>query len=162
MKIQILDYSCSYYCKLQLRYMLWKEKQWYNFVLLEKYFLILQISRPALAHLVRRNSDLKYLNARGCKNLFQHQISTEVGLPSSYSCENLFTELGMACKLEDLALGWGFCHLSFRALKPAIMSLRSITVGLGGSLGEDALMSLPTTSPMLESVSLCFQVLLTS
>ena len=40
------------------------------------------------------------------------------------------------------------------------MSLRSITVGLGGSLGEDALKRLPAACPMLESVILHFQILI--
>ena len=40
------------------------------------------------------------------------------------------------------------------------MSLRSITVGLGGSLGEDALKRLPAACPMLESVILHFRILI--
>ncbi|XP_030926200.1 BTB/POZ domain-containing protein FBL11-like [Quercus lobata] len=39
------------------------------------------------------------------------------------------------------------------------MSLSSITVGLGGSLGEDALKQLPAACPMLESVILHFQAI---
>ncbi|KAF3950835.1 hypothetical protein CMV_023460 [Castanea mollissima] len=64
------------------------------------------------------------------------------------------------CKLEEITLGWGFSsYLSLEALQPAIMSLRSITVGLGGSLGEDALKRLPAACPMLETVILHFQVI---
>ncbi|KAK4834351.1 hypothetical protein QYF36_021203 [Acer negundo] len=83
----------------------------------------------------------------------------EVEFSFPYSCEELFTDLGKTCKLEEIALGWGFSYFALEALKPAFMSLKSITVGLGGSLGENALRLLPTTCPMLESVNLHFQVI---
>lgn len=60
--------------------------------------------------------------------------------------------------LEEIALGWGFSYSSLEALKPAITSLRKITVGLGGLLGEDGLRKLPTICPMLELIILYFQV----
>lgn len=121
----------------------------------------LQISGASLAHIVRGNTGLKYLNARGCKNLFQQQNNTSgIDFSSSFPCEEIFVELGRTCKLEEIALGWGFSHLSLETLKPAITSLRTITVGLGGSLSEDSLRLLPTTCPMLESIVLHFQVLL--
>lgn len=121
----------------------------------------LQISGAALAHIICGNSGLKHLHARGCKFLFQ-QGSCIGGTEFSFShpCKELFIELGRTCKLEGIALGWGFSSFSLEALKPAIISLKSITVGLGGTLGEDALRLLPTTCPMLESVTLHFQVLL--
>ncbi|KAJ4705164.1 BTB/POZ domain-containing protein FBL11 [Melia azedarach] len=119
------------------------------------------ISGASLAHIVRGNTGLKYLNARGCKNLFQQQSNTSgIDFSSSFPCEEIFVELGRTCKLEEIALGWGFSHLSLETLKPAITSLRTITVGLGGSLSEDSLRLLPTTCPMLESIVLHFQVLL--
>lgn len=77
---------------------------------------------------------------------------------SSYSCRELHNEIGRTCVLEEIALGWGFSYSSLEALKPAVTSLRKITVGLGGSLGEDGLRKLPTISPMLESIILYFQV----
>ncbi|KAK3226776.1 hypothetical protein Dsin_006638 [Dipteronia sinensis] len=118
------------------------------------------ISGPSLAHIVRGNSGLKFLNARGCKKLFQQERDTRgVEFSFPYSCEELFTDLGRTCKLEEIALGWGFSYFALEALKPAFMSLKSITVGLGGSLGENALRLLPTTCPMLESVNLHFQVI---
>lgn len=121
----------------------------------------LQISGPALAHIVRGNSGLKYLNARGCKNLFQQESDTRgVDFSFQYLCEELFTDLGRTCKLEEIALGWGFSYFTLEALKPAFMSLKSITVGLGASLDENALRLLSTTCPMLELVNLHFQVLL--
>ena len=73
--------------------------------------------------------------------------------------KDLYLQLGN-CKLEEITLGWGFSYLSLEALQPAIMSLMSITMGLGGSLGEDALKRLPAPCPMLESVILHFQVLI--
>ncbi|KAL5743171.1 hypothetical protein ACOSP7_029903 [Xanthoceras sorbifolium] len=118
------------------------------------------ISGPALAHIVRGNSGLKYLNARGCKNLFQQKSDTRgVEFSFPYSSEELFTDLGRTCKLEEIALGWGFSYFALEALKPGFTSLKSITVGLGGSLGESGLGLLPITCPMLESVNLHFQMI---
>lgn len=121
----------------------------------------LQISGAALAHIIHGNSVLKHLHARGCNYLFQ-QGSYIGGTEFSFShpCKELFIELGRTCKLEGVALGWGFSNISLEVLKPAITLLKSMTVGLGGTLGEDALRVLPTTCPMLESVILHFQVLL--
>ncbi|WRX23265.1 BTB/Kelch-associated - like 1 [Theobroma cacao] len=118
------------------------------------------ISTAALNLVVRTNPGLKCLNARGCKNLFQPENTTKVAKFSSpYTCEELFIELGKTCRLEEIALGWGFSYFSLQGLKPAILSLRAMTVGLGGSLPEDALRLLPTTCPMLESLVLYFQVI---
>ena len=61
--------------------------------------------------------------------------------------------------LEEIALGWGFSYSSLEAVKPAISSLWKITVGLGGSLGEDTLGRLPDICPKLESITLYFQVI---
>ncbi|XVF07718.1 hypothetical protein REPUB_Repub06bG0163800 [Reevesia pubescens] len=118
------------------------------------------ISGAALNLVVRTNPGLKCLNARGCKNLFQPENTTqEARFSSSSSCEELFMELGKTCRLEEIALGWGFSYFSLQDLKPAILSLRAMTVGLGGSLPEDALSLLPTTCPLLESLVLYFQVI---
>jgi hypothetical protein len=40
------------------------------------------------------------------------------------------------------------------------MSLKTINVGLGGMLGEDALRALPVICPMLETIILYFQVII--
>ncbi|WCJ34349.1 BTB/POZ domain-containing protein FBL11 [Euphorbia peplus] len=114
------------------------------------------ISGDALAHIVSVNPALKCLNAKGCKNLSQHGNENTM---IAYSHRELFSELGKKCKLEKIALGWGISWLSFEALKPAITSLREIQIGLGGSLGENALRLLPTSCPLLESVVLYFQVI---
>lgn len=118
------------------------------------------ISGAALHHVVCTNPGLKCLNARGCKNLFQPEnTKKEAKISSSYSCEELFIELGRTCRLEEIALGWGLSYFSLQALKPAILSLRVMTVGLGGTLPEDSLRLLPTTCPLLESLVLYFQVI---
>lgn len=117
----------------------------------------IQVSANVLAHVVHGNPGLKQLKARGCKNLFHQCKSPEFGFSSS--SEDFYLELGKKCQLEEIALGWGFSLFSFRTLKHAITSLRAITVGLGGTLGQDALTLLPATCPLLESVILHFQVL---
>ncbi|KAF3956764.1 hypothetical protein CMV_018147 [Castanea mollissima] len=115
------------------------------------------VSAAALAHVVHGNPGLKCLNVRGCRNIFRQESNTSGG-ENYYLYKDLYLELGN-CKLEEITLGWGFSYLSLESLQPAIMSLRSITVGLGGSLGEDALKRLPAACPMLESVILHFQVI---
>ncbi|XP_059646730.1 BTB/POZ domain-containing protein FBL11 isoform X2 [Cornus florida] len=120
-----------------------------------------KVSGAALAHIVHRNPGLKIWKASGCQNLFQQGSKNEgEDFPSSpYSCMELSFELGKTCKLEEIVLGWGFSCLSMEALRPAITTLRAITVGLGASLGQDALELLPKTCPLLESVILYFQVI---
>lgn len=123
----------------------------------------LQVSAAALARIVSRNPGLKQLKARDCKNLFQQQINTGgEEFPSlSYLNQELYFELGRSCRLEEIAVGWGFSLVSLEALKPAITMLRAITVGIGGTLGKDGLKLLPVICPLLESVILFFQVIFT-
>ncbi|XP_050380363.1 BTB/POZ domain-containing protein FBL11 isoform X2 [Argentina anserina] len=119
-----------------------------------------KVSHAALAHLVGRNPGLKCLKLRGCRYLSQQECDTQKGEYSSvYSCRELLNTIGRTLRLEELALGWGFSYSSLEALKPAISSLRKITVGLGGSLGEDTLGRLLNICPMLDSIVLYFQVL---
>lgn len=119
----------------------------------------IQVSEAALAHLVGRNPGLKCLKLRGCRNLSQQESDAQMReFSSAYSCRELHNKIGRTLMLEEISLGWGFSYSSLEALKPAISSLRKITVGLGGSLGEDALGRLPIICPMLESVILYFQV----
>lgn len=121
----------------------------------------LQVSGVVLAEIVQGNPGLKHFRARGCRNMLQQETNTSQGeFSSSYTCKELYLELGKKCKLEEVALGWGFSCFSAEALQPAIKSLRSINVGLGGSLGEDVLQRLCATCPMLESLILHFQVLI--
>ncbi|KAK6944004.1 hypothetical protein RJ641_025106 [Dillenia turbinata] len=107
-----------------------------------------KVSGAALAYLVRKNPSLKNFKARDCKNLCQQERNGE-----------LYSALRETFSIEKISLGWGFTPFSLEALKPAITSMRTISVGLGGSLGQDALTKLPVISPMLQKVSLYFQVL---
>lgn len=118
--------------------------------------MVLQISGSHLAYLFLKNPGLKILKARGCVNLIPRGTSEEA--IQSYFCKELYRCLGNSCKLEKISLGWGFCSLALEPLRPAIFSLRALTIGVGGSLGEDALRLLPTTCPLLESLALYFQV----
>lgn len=120
-----------------------------------------KVSSTALAHVVARNPGLSCLKAKGCRNLFQQQSKTDDGHFRSfqYLCEEWCNQLGKTCKLEEIALGWGFSCFSLEALKPAIATLKVVTVGLGASLGQDAVELLPTTCPLLEEVILYFQVI---
>ncbi|PKI49308.1 hypothetical protein CRG98_030236 [Punica granatum] len=118
------------------------------------------ISQSHLVCVIRKNPGLKILKARGCKNIVQADGNCERKLvPPSLHCGEMYFGLGNSCKLKELSLGWGFSSSALVALKPAITALSSLTVGLGGSLGEDALRLLPTICPMLESLTLYFQVL---
>lgn len=119
-----------------------------------------QVSSIALAHIVSTNPGLYCLEAKGCRNLFQQKSKMEDrDIPSfQYSCEEWCNELAKTCKLEEIALGWGFSCCSLEALKPAIATLKVVTVGLGASLGQDAVELLPTICPLLEEVILYFQV----
>ncbi|CAN8316642.1 unnamed protein product [Cochlearia groenlandica] len=110
------------------------------------------ISNTALARVISKNHNLKSLKARGCKNLLQLQID---GRTDSFS--PLFNCLRKTTRLEELEIGWGFSYFSLETLRPAIAFLRAISVGLGASLGDDALKLLPSACPLLESVVLCFQ-----
>lgn len=125
-----------------------------KFVLLE-----LQVTVAALSYVAAKNPDLKCLRATGCKDLSQPEQGSDSD--RSFPCTNLYFELGKSCHLEDIAVGWGFSYFSFDALRPALAMLRSITVVLGGSLGQDGLKLLAATCPLLESVTLYFQVLFT-
>ncbi|KAI8560126.1 hypothetical protein RHMOL_Rhmol04G0231700 [Rhododendron molle] len=120
-----------------------------------------KVSSTALAHIVSTNPGLYCLEAKGCRNLFQQKSKMEDGdIPSfQYSCEEWCNELAETCKLEEIALGWGFSCSSLEALKPAIATLKVVTVGLGASLGQDAVELLPTICPLLEEVILYFQVI---
>ncbi|KAG2285469.1 hypothetical protein Bca52824_045073 [Brassica carinata] len=101
------------------------------------------ISSMVLTCVISKNSNLKSLKARGCKNLIQS--------------ETVFNSLSKGSGLEELEIGWGFTYLSLVSLRPAVSSLRAISVGLGASLGEDGLKLLPSACPLLESIVLYFQ-----
>ncbi|KAG2309184.1 hypothetical protein Bca52824_028932 [Brassica carinata] len=101
------------------------------------------ISSMVLASVISKNHNLKSLKARGCKNLIQS--------------ETVFNCLSKGHGLKELEIGWGFTYFSLVSLRPAVSSLRAISVGLGASLGEDGLKLLPSACPLLESIVLYFQ-----
>lgn len=113
------------------------------------------ISEAALLYIVSRNPLLKCVKARGCKGLSQQNKVDD--LLSLQLLEELSIELGKTCNLEQFATGWGFSFFSLDTLAPAIRSLKSLTVGLGGSLGEEGLVLLTKLCPKLESITLLFQ-----
>ncbi|VVB02306.1 unnamed protein product [Arabis nemorensis] len=113
------------------------------------------ISRMALTRVITNNPDLKSLKARGCKNLLQLHVDGRSD--NFFSGQDLFNCLGKGSRLEELEIGWGFSYFSLEPLRPAVSFLRAISVGLGASLGEDALKLLPSACPLLESVVLYFQ-----
>ncbi|CAN1761630.1 BTB/POZ domain-containing protein FBL11 [Linum perenne] len=111
-----------------------------------------KISGASLVHIVRANPTLSSLNVRGCRNLAEQE-----SIP--YPVGALYAELGEKCNLEEISLGWGFSYSAFRALRPGIVSLRSLTIGLGASSSEETLRQLPITCPMLNAIVLHFQVI---
>lgn len=108
--------------------------------------------------MVINNPGLRCLDARGCKKLCADQIKHHDDSLCSNPCDNLFSLLGQNCKLEELAIGWGFSFFSLHSMGPALRSLKAINVGLGGSLGPEGLTLLCSLSPLLESIIILFQV----
>lgn len=117
------------------------------------------ISGAALLHTITKNPGLKYLKAKGCRNLLQHQSKNKEGYSLSHYHHEVFSMLGKKCKLEELSIGWGFSFPSLDAVRPALWSLKAINVGLGVSLGPEVLITLCSLCPSLESVTLLFQVI---
>ncbi|KAK4478720.1 hypothetical protein RD792_014218 [Penstemon davidsonii] len=120
-----------------------------------------KVSCAALYHVICRNPDLKCLKTRGCTNLLQLEMESEERklCNASFTKEELYSQLGKSCKLEEIEFGWGFSLLSLEALKPAIRTLRTIQIGVGGSLGHNGLKLLPVLCPLLETLILYFQVI---
>ncbi|KAL1541370.1 BTB/POZ domain-containing protein FBL11-like [Salvia divinorum] len=120
-----------------------------------------KVSSAALLHVISRNPELKSLRTRGCSDILHLESETKLrkSWMSKNTLEELYAELGKSCKLEELELGWGFSYFSLGALKQGIETLRTLVVGLGGSLGPDGLELLPLICPMLETLILYFQVI---
>ncbi|WOG91095.1 hypothetical protein DCAR_0310343 [Daucus carota subsp. sativus] len=116
-----------------------------------------KVSAAALAYIVGKNPGLTCLRVRDCKNLFEPEYRGD-GSVFRFQ-KDFYMKLGRSCQFEDITFGWGFSYVSLDALKFALKKLRRITVGLGGSLGEDGLKLLAATCPLLDSVTLYFQVL---
>ncbi|KAK7396655.1 hypothetical protein VNO78_17811 [Psophocarpus tetragonolobus] len=119
-----------------------------------------KISGAALTYVINGNPSLKCLKVRGCRNLFPGDGCIEHGESSfPFLHEKLPAELGKMCRLEELEFGWGFSFFSLSAMEPALVSLKTINIGLGGMPGEDALKQLPAICPLLETIILHFQVI---
>jgi hypothetical protein len=117
------------------------------------------VSGRALAYIIARNTGLKVLKVRGCKLLSGYSDWPEVHDPLSFLGNgDLFQALGRITSLQELSIGWGLFGFFLETLKPALRSLKSLTVGLGGSLSSQAWMLLPEICPSLECISVCFQV----
>ncbi|PIA25214.1 hypothetical protein AQUCO_12200001v1 [Aquilegia coerulea] len=114
------------------------------------------VSGVALARIIRRNPGLKCIKIRDSKNLC-HLGGRALAYGSEG--ENVYVEIGRTCKLEDVEFGWGLSSLLLDDLGPALTSVKHVSVGLGASLSQHALMLLPTVCPLLESVILTFQVI---
>ncbi|XP_019051481.1 PREDICTED: BTB/POZ domain-containing protein FBL11 isoform X3 [Nelumbo nucifera] len=120
------------------------------------------VSGASLTQLVRRNPGLKLFKVRSCRklSLWEGRLEVVEALPyHGFSGEELSFELSRRCTLEGAEFGWGLSPFSLKNLGPAIRSLRTITVGLGGTLGEYGLELLLTVCPLLEAVVLHFQVI---
>ncbi|XP_051148897.1 BTB/POZ domain-containing protein FBL11 isoform X3 [Andrographis paniculata] len=120
-----------------------------------------EVSGAALSHIICRNPHLKSLKARGCRHLLPQEVDAHETKTCMLSdtIEEWYSVLGRSCKLEEIELGWGITYFSLRALEPALRTLRTLVVGVGGSLGEDGLKLLPSCCQMLETLVLYFQVI---
>lgn len=117
------------------------------------------VSGRALAYIIARNTGLKVLKVRGCKLMSSYSDQPEEDDPLSFLGNgDLFQALGRIASLQELSIGWGLSGFFLETLKPALRSLKSLTVGLGGSLSSQAWMLLPEICPSLECISVCFQV----
>lgn len=117
------------------------------------------VSGRALAYIIARNTGLKVLKVRGCKLLSSYSDWPEVDDPQSFLGNGgLFQALSGITSLQELSIGWGLSGFFLETLRPALRSLKSLTVGLGGSLSSQAWMLLPEICPSLECISVCFQV----
>ncbi|CAH9099417.1 unnamed protein product [Cuscuta europaea] len=120
-----------------------------------------KVSARSVAHVVRTNPGLKCFIARDCRQFVQEEGKNEADKCNAFSCHysELYYELGKSCQLEEIGVGWGFSLLSFEVLRPAVRTLRTINIGLGGAIGKDGLKMLPTLCPQLETLILHFQVI---
>lgn len=120
-----------------------------------------KVSCHALAQIVSKNPGLKSLAARDCKNLMcdESESGRRESRTSLSNLKEIYSELGKSTKLEELSLGWGFSFSFIITLGAAAGTLKSLTVGLGGSLGQNGVEMLPSISPLLETLILYFQAI---
>ncbi|CAO1943200.1 unnamed protein product [Urochloa humidicola] len=115
------------------------------------------VSMVSLAPLIRRNCILNCLKTAGCHSLlFEHD---EVEHSSGNRYGDFLQEIGSTSCLEEVQMGWGFCPVQIENLIPSFSKVRKMTVGLGTTLAENVLCTLPVICPFLESLTLRFQVI---
>ncbi|TVU37011.1 hypothetical protein EJB05_18974 [Eragrostis curvula] len=116
-----------------------------------------KVSMVSLAPVIRRNSYLNCLKTAGCPSLlFEHN---EVEPMSDSNYRDFVQEIKSICYLEDVEMGWGFCPILIEDLVPSFSRVRKMTIGLGTTLAESVLHSLPDICPFLEFLILRFQVM---
>lgn len=117
-----------------------------------------QVTEQALGYLISRNSCLKVLNIRGCKEVkCSFSSSDERTKLLKVTLQNAIKSTGL--DFEELAVGWSFCDFTWNAWKPVLHNLRSLSVGLGGSMSEITFCSLSEICPCLEHLALSFQII---
>ncbi|KAG2603532.1 hypothetical protein PVAP13_5KG777000 [Panicum virgatum] len=114
------------------------------------------VSMSSLAPVIRRNCNLNCLKTAGCRSLLFERDKVEHISGNKYG--DFLQEIGSTC-LEDVEMGWGFCPIQIEDLIPSFSKVRNMAVGLGTTLAENVLHSLPVICPFLESLTLRFQVI---
>ncbi|KAL6853979.1 hypothetical protein ACP4OV_020008 [Aristida adscensionis] len=115
------------------------------------------VSMVSLVPVIRRNSNLKCLKTAGCRSLpFEHNRLEPI---SGNRYGDLLQEISSTCCLEDVEMGWGFRAIQNEDIIPSFSKVRKMTVGLGTTLPENILHSLPEICPFLDSLVLRFQVI---
>ena len=145
--------SLSFVCISQFSWSLYHSKVLNSSVFLS---INLQVSMASLAPVIRRNCNLNCLKTAGCRSLlFEHDKVEHI---SGNKYGDFLQEIGSTCCLEDVEMGWGFCPIQIEDLIPSFSKVRNMAVGLGTTLAENVLHSLPVICPFLESLTLRFQV----
>ncbi|TVU37009.1 hypothetical protein EJB05_18972, partial [Eragrostis curvula] len=116
-----------------------------------------EVSMVSLAPVIRRNSYLNCLKTAGCPSLLFEHNEVEPMSDSNYG--DFLQEIKSICYLEDVEMGWGFCPILIEDLIPSFSRVRKMTIGLGTTLAESVLHSLPVICPFLEFLILRFQVI---
>ncbi|CAM6113165.1 unnamed protein product [Calypogeia fissa] len=128
-----------------------------------------RVSGKALASVIRSNPELKILDIRGCKRacideydllVTERDNDTTTSLGGALSVPLVFQELGrLETRVEDLKVGWRFSDSAQRALQPALLDLKNLSVGMGGTITDAALQNISEHSTSLEQLTLAFQVI---
>ncbi|KAG0615275.1 hypothetical protein M758_5G028200 [Ceratodon purpureus] len=104
-----------------------------------------KVSGGVLSRILARNSNMKDLNIRGCTQLAVH--------PFDFSLvQNTF-------EWVNVEAGWGLSDSTFSSFGFSSWKLRSLAVGVGGSISGHTLLCISEKCPELKRLSLCFQVI---